>query len=166
MVDISTVSIVIASAGVFAAAIYYISQIRHQTRVRQTDLVLRLLSPYFNLSSRELRELYVKVLACEYKDYNDFVEKYGAFYSEKPEPVAFYMLGAYVGSVGVLLHRRLVDIDLLADFLGESAILMWEKMKPVIEGVRKQYKTPRAFQWFEYLYNEMKKREQRDVKSG
>jgi hypothetical protein len=37
MVDIQTVSIAIASAGVFLAAIYYILQIRHQTRIRQTS---------------------------------------------------------------------------------------------------------------------------------
>jgi len=32
MADIQTVSIAIASAGVFAAAIYYIWQIRHQSK--------------------------------------------------------------------------------------------------------------------------------------
>jgi len=41
MVDIQTVSIVIASAGVFVAAIYYILQIRHQTRKRRRKAKLR-----------------------------------------------------------------------------------------------------------------------------
>jgi len=34
MVDIQTVSIAIASAGVFAAAVYYILQLKHQTKIR------------------------------------------------------------------------------------------------------------------------------------
>jgi len=161
MLDIPSISAIVAAIGVIIGVVFTVLQLRDLVKTRQTDLILRLLSPYFNLSNLEMRELYTKVMTCEYKDYNDFVEKYGPFYSEKPEPVAFYMLGAYVGSVGVLLHRKLVNIDMLADFLGESAILMWEKMKPVIEGVRKQYNTPKAFQWFEYLYNEMQKREQR-----
>ena len=35
MIDIQTISIAIASAGVFVAAIYYILQIRHQSKVRR-----------------------------------------------------------------------------------------------------------------------------------
>jgi hypothetical protein len=42
MVDIKTVSIAVASASVILGAIYYIWQIRHQSRIRQTDLVIRL----------------------------------------------------------------------------------------------------------------------------
>jgi hypothetical protein len=48
MVDIQTVSIAIASAGVFAAAIYYALQIRHQTKLRETDLLVRLYSTFTN----------------------------------------------------------------------------------------------------------------------
>jgi hypothetical protein len=44
VVDIQTVSIAIASAGVFLAAIYYILQIRDQAKMRQTDLLVRLFS--------------------------------------------------------------------------------------------------------------------------
>jgi hypothetical protein len=44
MVDVQTISIAIASAGVFAAAIYYIFQIRHQDKMRHLDLFMRLYS--------------------------------------------------------------------------------------------------------------------------
>lgn len=44
--DIQTVSIAIASAGVFVAAVYYIFQIRNQTKMRQTDLVMKLYSQF------------------------------------------------------------------------------------------------------------------------
>jgi hypothetical protein len=54
-----------------------------------------------------------------------------------------------------------VDIDTLVDTYGESGAMAWEKVKPLVEGFRKQSKMPKAFEWFEYLYNEMKKREQR-----
>jgi hypothetical protein len=39
-------------------------------------------------------------------------------------------------------------------------------MKPLTEIFRKQLGRPSIFEWFEYLYNEMKKREQRGVKNG
>jgi hypothetical protein len=58
------------------------------------------------------------------------------------------------------LKRNLVDIDMVRDYYGESAVLAWEKIKPLIEGFRKQYNMPRGWEPFEYLYNEMKKRGQ------
>jgi hypothetical protein len=32
--------------------------------------------------------------------------------------------------------------------------------------MRKQVNNPQIYEWFEYLYNEMKKREQKGVKNG
>jgi hypothetical protein len=37
----------------------------------------------------------------------------------------------------------------------------WEKMKPIVEGLGERYRTRLYLTWFEYLYNEVKKREQR-----
>lgn len=50
MVDVQTISVAIASASVVAGVIYYSLQVRHQNlqiqqqnKMRQTDLVIRLL---------------------------------------------------------------------------------------------------------------------------
>jgi hypothetical protein len=71
VVDIQTISIAIASAGVFAAAIYYIFQIRHQIRLRQTDLVMRLYSTFASVDHRTAGK---KVIWIDYKDYDDYVK--------------------------------------------------------------------------------------------
>jgi hypothetical protein len=60
--------------------------------------------------------------------------------------------------IGVLLHRKLVDTGLVADLFGSQIKFTWEKLKPTVEWGR--VKQPDLWQWFEYLYNEMKKREQ------
>ena len=39
--------------------------------------------------------------------------------------------------------------------------MTWEKIKPIVKGIRKQLNKPKFYSWFEYLYNEMQKREQR-----
>jgi hypothetical protein len=36
----------------------------------------------------------------------------------------------------------------------------WDKLKPLVEGRRERLKRPQTLEWFEYLYSEMKKREQ------
>jgi len=159
VVDIQTVSIAIASAGVFAAAVYYIIQIRHQTKVRETDLAIRM-NPWMNVSGSELTDAITKLWNTEYKDYDDFVERYGPIPSDKPEYKAYHLVTNYFEGIGMLLKRNLMDADFAWDLFGESYFLAWEKVKPVIEGMRKQWNMPEALAYFEYLYNEMKKREQ------
>lgn len=164
MVDIlllQTVSIAIASAGVFVAAIYYILQLRNQTRMRQTDMLWRI---YSSLNSKEFQEAGMKVMSLQSRDYSDFVKKHGEFFSGSPVSIALQTVGNLYEGVGLLLRRQLVDAELVYEFLGAPPI--WEKMKPIIEGARQQYDMPKLGEWCEYLYNEMKKREQAGVKSG
>jgi len=149
MVDIQTTSIAIASAGVFAAAIYYIFQIRHQTRIRQTDLVMKL---YSQFSSLEFTKVWEEVLNREEKNYDDYRKKYGT-----AEVTA---VGMFFEGIGILLKRRLIDAELVDDMFTSPIKWTWEKMKDLTLESRKVRKQPEIFEWFEYLYNEMKKREQ------
>jgi len=165
MVDIQTISIVIASASVVAGVIYYAIEIKHQTKIRQTDLAIRL-NPALNMNGFEFQQLALKLSTLEYKDYDDFVKKYGPLTSEKPESMAIHAVSNFFEGIGLLLKRNLVGIDMVGDYYGESAVFAWEKVKPLIEGFRKQYNMPRLWEPFEYLYDELKKREQRGVNSG
>jgi len=155
MVDIQTISIAIASSGVFLAAIYYIFQLRHQAKIRQTDLVMRLCSTY---GGKEYTEALARVLALEYQDYNDFVKKCGQIPFLNPDYMAFRMISVFAEEIGILLKRGLITPDLIIDLF--SVELLWEKLKPIVEGVRKQFNEPRIFELFEYVYNEVKKRKQ------
>lgn len=160
MVDIQTASVVIASASVVAGIVYYAFQVRHQSKLRETDLIMRV---YSALSTKELEEAWYKVLNLECKDYTEFVKKYGDIMSETPENVAFSIMANFFEGIGVLFHKKLVDIDWIEDLMSESIVVTWEKMKPIVEGYRKQYGFKKDLQWFENLYNEVKKREQRGI---
>jgi len=143
VVDIQTVSIAVASASVTMAAIYYIFQIRHQTGIRQTDLVIRL---YSATSSKEFLEAWEKFRDREIKSMEDYKEKYGA--------LEFNQVMAVYAEVGALLRRKLIDIDLVYDLFGDAVQRVKEKIKHLD---RMTYEnTP-----FEYLYDEVKKREQK-----
>ena len=156
MVDIQTISIAIASTGVVVGIIYYAFQVRHQTKLRQTDIIMRLHS---QACSKEFVEAYQKISNIQFNDYDDFVEKYGSLYAEGPEQTAIIMCAMFMEGIGVLLHRKLVDIEAIQElFPIESG---WRKLEPVLIGTRKQQGTPGTYEWYEYLYNEMKKREQK-----
>jgi hypothetical protein len=167
VVDVQTVSIVIASASVVAGVIYYILQIRHQTKIRQTDLVNRLYSTFI---STEFMDATIKFSSLEFKDYEDYVNKYGPMshagkygltFNDTPELKGLYAVDNFFNQVGILLHRGLIDAGLVRDVFGYRIEFLWKKAEPLIYGFRKELNQPEAGKWFEYLYNEMKKREQR-----
>jgi len=168
VVDIQTISIAIASASVIAGVIYYALQLRHQSKIRELDTIIRMNVSY-SLSLSEWQQATLRVMNLQFKDYDDFVKKYGSLTTETPTLMAVYMISNYSEGVGYLLKRKLVSINYVWDTFGLTAILFWEKLKPVIEGLRKEYNSPTSFEPFEYLYNEMKRKQhlqQKGVKNG
>ena len=150
MFDIQTVSIVIASASVVAGIVYYSLQIRHQTKARQTDLVIRL---YTTFGGKEMRETWERVTTREDVDFSTYQSKFGL--SDVNE------IGWFFEGVGVLLHKKLIDIAVVDDLFSSPIKISWEKLQPVAEGERKQFDRPQIWEWWEYLYNEMQKREKK-----
>jgi hypothetical protein len=150
MFDITEISAVVAAVGVLIGVVYYILDMRHQMQVRQTDLIMRM---YSNFGSREFQEDWWKVMNREYRDFDDYGRQYG--FAEVVE------IGTFFEGIGILLKRKLVDIQLVDDLFTSPIKMAWEKIKPLAEDSRKHWNVPNAFEWCEYLYNEMKKREQR-----
>ena len=162
VVDIQTVSIAVASIGALVAATYYILYLRHQNKVRKTDLVIRLYSTW---EGKEFSEATLKIWNLEFKDYDDFIKKNGPWYSETEVYTALRMVANFFQLLGILLLDDLVDIDMVVKAFNFPIRTTWEKMKPLIEGGRKQM-GPDLGNHFEYLYNEMQKRELRGIENG
>ncbi len=154
MLDIPSISAAIAATGVIIGVVFALLELRNLVKTRQTDLALRLYS-YFG--SREFLEARRTVMELEFEDYNDYVKKYGPFGRvEAVSQVCMFFQG-----MGVLLHRKLLNIGLIDDLFSSISIeIIWEKMKPVVEGWRKQFNEPRTLEWFENLYNQLQRREQ------
>jgi len=98
MVNISSLSVVVAAASVVAGVIYYSFQLRHQTRMRQTDLVMRL---YSHFGSKEFQEAWEKVIATEFESH--IVE-----------------VGIFFEGIGALLSRKFIDSGLVDDLFRHS----------------------------------------------
>ena len=146
----------VAGVGVLVGVVYYILDVKNQKRMRQTDLLVRLFS---NMISKDWLEAWEKVRDRENLDYDEYKMKYG--FVEANQVYLFY------DQLGRLLQKGLIDIDLLPVEVGQVTNA-WEKLGFVLEGSRKKFNEPRLGAGFEYLYNEVKKREQqlqRDAKN-
>lgn len=153
VLDISTVSVIIASASVIAGVIYYMLETRHQRVVRQTESILRL-SPWFSMNAKEVQEAINRVCSAEYTDYKDYLAKYAG----KPEQTSLKLLGNYFEGIGILVRRKLVGTDIVFDFWGDLAQSIWEGNEEIILAMREDSDAPRMFEFWEYLSKEMRKR--------
>jgi hypothetical protein len=158
VVDITEISAMVAAAGVLVGVVLTVLELRHLRKQRQTDLVVKLYSAF---TSDDFLVSLLKVVNLEFEDYRDYVKKYGSLTSETPINVAIFKIANYFDEAGTLLHRGLIDADLVSEFLMLATLTYWGKLKPLIEGFREDSGSRFSLYWFEYFYNEMKKREQK-----
>ncbi len=158
MLDIPSISAIVAAIGVIVGVVFTYSEVGNLVKERRTDVSWRI---YQSFCSKEFLEATYKVWNLEFEDYNDFVKKYGLPFAESTVAVALALVGNLYEGAGELLHRGLADYESVSNI---PTSMMWEKMKLVIEGTREQYNFPGLWTNFEYLYNELKKREQQLAK--
>ena len=149
MFDITEISAIVAAAGVIVGGVLTVLEIRNLVRQRQTDLIMKLYSDFDNI---EFQKVCREVLNREAKDVHDYENKYGL--------VEFTVVGMFFEGIGILLKRKLIDIALVDDMFTTPIKWTWEKIKDITLEARKVRNQPEILEWFEYLYNEMKKREQ------
>ena len=131
---------------------------------RQAQLFMGLYETYRN---PEFRKLHARVHNQEWEDFDDFWEKYGS--ETNPEAFSEWLsVAAFFNGAGVLLQRELIDINLTGELLANILCRSWPGTVPILEGFR-QYTVREGFApphtkllgGFEYLYNEVMKREER-----
>jgi len=155
MVDITSISALVAAVGVIVGVVLAILELRNITKTRQMELIM---SIYSLFGTREFIDAWEKMRTREFKDYDGYVKKHGL---AELNIVAWVFEG-----LGFLLHRGFLDIDTVHELMSESTKMTWERVKPMAEDARKQLSQRKfggyvpLYQWWEYLYNEMKKREQ------
>ena len=80
------------------------------------------------------------------------MQKYGP--NSNPEAFLHFIKVADVfQTTGTIVETGIVDIKHVYNHSGTSIIRAWEKMKPIIMGMRQQANSPDVYPQFETLYN-------------
>lgn len=148
--DIQTFSIATASASIVLAAVYYLLQLRHQGRIRQTDLIMKL---YSTFSSREFQDAWTKVRSTDLNDVNDIYD----LDQKRLSLVEVNQVCLFFEGIGILLQRKLADTTMIEDLFGGAIARAWEKVRTPVIKARQQLHDLSIYWYFEYLYNEMQK---------
>ena len=156
MASFEFLAIILTGLGLTASVLYYSTILSNANKTqkmaletRQTQLFLQ----FYDTVNAENMQTVTEILAWEWEDYDDFLEKY---YS--PDLFSKYntQFQRYNG-IGLLAMRDQIDLDLVYQFVGSPIIRIWEKFKDII--VNRETYSGRMI-GLEFLYAEMKKREQ------
>ena len=98
----------------------------------------------------------------KYENYDDWKKKYRPTGEEwkdeyKDSWANFFSVGNSYHSTGLLVSQGIISPDLVYEQEGELIISLWERMSPIIIGLRIDFQQITFFSYYEYLYEEMKK---------
>lgn len=155
--DPITLALTIAGVlGPTAAVSWYIAQYRNVIKARQASLFMQL---YDIFCQKDFQMKYADIVfRHEWRDFDDWMQKYGPF-SDLDSFSTYVAVSAYFEGIGVLVKRKLIDIELVNDILSSQILLFWEKIEDVTINYRRLLNLSQLWEWFEYLYNEIKKKQ-------
>ncbi|KON29499.1 hypothetical protein AC482_06320 [miscellaneous Crenarchaeota group-15 archaeon DG-45] len=170
MIDLQTISIMLASASVTIAALYYAFTLRYtrmnmktSLETRQAQLFMRIYERFYDPEfSRQQNWV---MFVWEWTDFDDAWKKYGPE-TNMEAASAFISVARYYEGIGVLVKRKLIDVNLVEELMSEYVIRSWDKMGPFFKEARERFKWPHLFQEFENISNTLEKTRQPSSTSG
>ena len=150
--DISTIANLINAIAVTAGVIFAAAQIRQYRQRRERDAMLELVrsfqSPAFTAALRRVLSL------PDGADSAKIREVLGPDGED-----AVYLVSLTWESLGVLVYRREVTLDLVDDFFSGPLVISWQKLKVYSEEWRHTLNRETGNEWFHWLAERMLERE-------
>jgi hypothetical protein len=150
--DLSTLANLINAFAVTAGVIFAAAQIRYYRQRRRRDAMLELVrsfqSPAFASAFRRVLSLPDGATTAQIR------EKLGPAGEE-----IVYLVTLTWESLGVMLFRGEVTIDLLDDFFSGPILISWRKLNVFVEEDRRALDRNTVAEWFQWLVERMIARE-------
>jgi len=153
MVELTFVRDLVAIIGVIAGFTYYFITVRNQKRSRQAQLFMQM----YDKLSNEMRGTHLRFRRdWKWTDFEDFMEFVDSEkYPENHED--WLKLLYYWESIGVLVKRGYIDVNLVDDLMSGLVLTVWDKLEPVVMEIRERYRYPQFQEFHEYLAKEVKR---------
>jgi hypothetical protein len=145
-------AILLSGISISASLFYYANVLQNANKTRQAQLFMNLYDTYH---SPEFRKKWHDLIRWEWKDLEEWRKKHG----QKSEDLAAYtsMLSFFNG-IGVLLHRKLINIEMVDDLLSVNIRGFWSLVKSNVYWTRETIDEPNLYYYAEYLYDEIMKK--------
>ena len=125
----------------------------HAVETRQAQIFLSIIDTF---RSTDFMKQWHLTETARWKDFDDYQEKYSP--ENNPEVItASTSVLLFFESVGTLVRKKLIDIDLIDGQIAIALVAHWRRWEPIIFGDREYFQSPDFWSDFEYIYNELDK---------
>ena len=147
---LANVAQVLGAIAVLTAIIFGIAQIRQFRQQRSDALAVELMRSIqdaeFTRSLRVLLTLPPQISADDFRRLGPEVED------------AAWALCAKYETLGYLVYRGIMPIDLVEELVGGVGVHLWERLRPWAEFIRAQQRQPLLLEWFQWLAERLQDR--------
>ena len=141
-----------AAISLIVGISYYIIILRNASRNRKAQLYLQFQNKAFDHNFMNSVNL---VNQWQFENAEDFFQKFG--WDTNPSEFAKFMaVGSYYDSMGVLLLKGLITVDMLPEVMAIAVLAFWEKYQIIADAMGKVFRRPNAFHAIQILYNAVK----------
>ena len=150
--DLSTAANLINAFAVTAGVIFAAVQIRHHRQLQRREAMLELVRSFQNAEfTSALRRVNALPDGANRQQIRELLGPDGED--------AVFLLGLTWESLGVLLFRREVTMDLMDDFFSGAILISWRRLHVFVEEDRGSTGRDTVWEWFQWLAERMMERE-------
>jgi hypothetical protein len=150
--DVATTLSAISSFAVVGALIFAGLQVRVANRTRAEHAAITIIEAVQS-------EGWTKGLNQLHRIPNGATaEQIDAFGPELAEAIA--QVGIRVETMGYLVWRGIVDIEMVEDLFSGIIIFWWSRVQPFAERDRERTSNPKSYEWFQWLAERLAERRQ------
>ena len=161
--DIQTLIGYLTPISLTVGVIYYIITLNNTRKNQQLQLETRQAQLFMSIYNRFHEVEFWKHLGelqqWEWKSIEEYHEKYNS----RPEMIAKWnSVGSFFEGMGVMVKRELIDVSVVDDLMSGPLMGLWQKWEHTILELRRRRNMPTMWEWYEYLYEEVRKVSERE----
>jgi len=144
---------IIGTIAVITGIIFGLIQIRHYQQQRRTVAAVQLVNSFQNPDfTKALRKIW------SLPDDTPIAEIRGL--GDDREDAAF-QIGMTLETLGVLVYRRIVPLQILDEVMGDAILILWTRLRPWVEHLRTEQDRDSAYEWFQWLADRLAEKDRR-----
>jgi len=148
---LSTILSIITTSSIFAGVIFALLQFRHSNKQRARESALQMLHSY--QTPEFLSAVNIVFDLPEGLSKKEIDARLG------DKITAVLLLFGTFESLGILVYKRDVDIQMVENFFSGIIILCGRKLKHYVEEIRITSNRKTYYEWYQWLYEQVEKRE-------
>jgi hypothetical protein len=148
LADVANLSQVVAGFVVLVGLVFAMVQVSEMSRQRREASALQLGAAFAN---PDFAKAFREVLDLPPGAKNDDVAQRGA-------QDAAMLVSLTIESVAIMVHRRVIDLDMVWELMGGVVLSSWDRTRAWAEGYRRASGSEKFNEWFQWLAERMEER--------